>query len=167
MADPELLIDEFERIRDAVYPAVSGLSYDELLYRPDDESNSISWLIWHLTRVQDHVASLLSGRDDAWTANGWFERFGLALDPSDTGYGHDPETVGKVVANAKTLLDYFEDVHQRTVALLRSLDDKALSVTLDATPRPRTVASRLVEVIIDDLQHVGQAAYVRGLLQRR
>jgi hypothetical protein len=29
------------------------------------------------------------------------------------------------------------------------------------------VRVRLVSVIADDLQHVGQAAYVRGILQRR
>lgn len=167
MADAELLVEGFERIRDAVYPAVSGLSFDELAYRPDRQSNSISWLIWHLTRVQDRVTSVLSGSEEVWTANGWFERFGLALDPSDTGYGHDPETVGTVTASAKTLLDYFEDVHERTIALLRSFDDEALSIELEGTPRPRTVGSRLVEVVVDDLQHVGQAAYVRGLLQRR
>jgi uncharacterized damage-inducible protein DinB len=158
MPSSEVLIDEFERIRDAVYPAVSGLSVEELAYRPDSQSNSIAWLMWHLTRVQDQV----------WLANGWFERFALPLDRSDTGYGHDPETVGAVTSSAAPLLDYFEDVHQRTVSWVRSLDDAALSRVLDqANLPPATVESRLVGVIVDDLQHAGQAAYVRGLVHRR
>lgn len=168
MPGSEVLIDEFERIRDAVYPAVSGLSVEELAYRPDSQSNSIAWLMWHLTRVQDQAVSALSGTEPVWLANGWFERFALPLDPSDTGYGHDPETVGTVTSSAAPLLDYFEDVHQHTVSWVRSLDGTALSRVLDqASLPPATVESRLVGVIVDDLQHAGQAAYVRGLVHRR
>ncbi|HLW45589.1 MAG TPA: DinB family protein [Acidimicrobiales bacterium] len=167
MGKAELLIDQFERIRDAVYPAVNALSFEELTYRPDVESNSISWLVWHLTRVQDSVVSSLTGRESVWTADGWFDRFGLALDQTDTGYGHDPETVGKVTSAAKPLLDYFEDVHQRTVDWLATLDDAALSKVLDETSiPPSTVETKLNAVIADDFQHAGQAAYVRGLVQR-
>jgi hypothetical protein len=168
MASKELLIDEFERIRDAVHPAVNGLSVEELTYRPDSESNSIAWLTWHLTRVQDQALSSLAGREELWTENGWYERFALPLEPSDTGFGHDPATVGTVVAAAALLLDYFEDVHRRTVTWLGSFDDGGLSKVLDDTGIvPITVESKLVGVIVDDLQHVGQSAYVRGLVQRR
>jgi len=168
VSEADLLIDLFERIRDAVYPAVNALSVDELAYRPDDQSNSISWLVWHLTRVQDQAVSSFMGREPVWTSDGWFDRFALQLDPGDTGAGHDPATVAKVSSAAGPLLDYFEDVHQRTVAWLRSLDDGALSKVLDdAAVPPVTVGSKLDAVIADDLQHVGQAAYVRGIVQRR
>ena len=168
MTKADVLVDQFERIRDAVYPAVNALSFEELAYRPDEQSNSISWLVWHLTRVQDQTVSALMGEEPVWTADGWFDRFALALDPSDTGFGHDPATVGTVTSAATPLLDYFEDVHQRTVGWLSSLDDTALSKVLDDTGHPPvTVESKLNAVIADDLQHVGQAAYVRGLVQRR
>jgi uncharacterized damage-inducible protein DinB len=168
MSRAELLVDQFERVRDAVYPAVNGLSFDELAYRPDDQSNSIAWLAWHLARVQDQVVSSLSGEEPVWTHNGWFERFALELEPTDTGYGHDPAMVGEVTSAAAPLLDYFEDVHERTVAWLRSLDDAALAVVVDETTvPPSTVESKLVDAIVDDLQHVGQAAYLRGMVQRR
>jgi uncharacterized damage-inducible protein DinB len=168
MGKADLLIDQFERLRDALYPAVNALSFEELAYRPDEQSNSISWLVWHLTRVQDQVVASLMGQDPIWTTNGWFERFALALDPADTGIGHDPSAVGKVTSSAEPLLGYFEDVHQRTVGWLRSLDDDALSKVLDGTSVPPvTVEGRLDQVVVDDLQHVGQAAYVRGLVARR
>ena len=100
MTSTDLLLDAFERIRDAVQPAVNGLSPDELSFRPDDESNSIAWLVWHLTRIQgDHVAGLADG-EQVWTAQGWAERFALPLDPSDTGYGRDPDMVAAVTADA-------------------------------------------------------------------
>jgi len=164
----DLLTDAFERIRDAVHPAVNGLTPEELAFRPDAESNSIAWLVWHLTRIQDdHVAGLHDGRQ-RWTTQGWADLFDLPLDPGDTGYGHDPETVGLVVADAHALLDYYEDVHQRTLEFVAGLSESDLERVVDERwDPPVTMRVRLVSVIADDLQHVGQAAYVRGILQRQ
>jgi hypothetical protein len=164
----DLLVDAFERIRDAVYPAVTGLSAPELAYRPDDESNSIAWLIWHLTRIQDdHMAGLHKGAQ-VWEEGGWAERYGLPFDPSDTGYGHGPDQVAEVVVDADALLGYYESVHQRTVAFLGSLGEDDLGRVVDRRWDPHvTMSVRLMSVVADDLQHVGQAAYVRGLLLRR
>ena len=168
MTSSDLLADAFERVRDAVHPAVNGLAPDELAFRPDAESNSIAWLVWHLTRIQDdHVAGLDDGRQ-RWTTQGWVERFALPLDPGDTGYGHDPATVALVTADAPTLLDYYEDVHQRTLRFVSTLSESDLERMVDDSwDPPVTVRIRLVSVIADDLQHVGQAAYVRGILQGR
>jgi len=164
----DLLIDAFERIRDGVHPAANGLALEELTYRPDAESNSIAWLVWHLTRIQDdHVAGLRGGAQ-RWHAAGWSERFALPLDPGDTGYGHDPDQVGLVVAPAALLLDYFEDVHETTRTYLRTLSEDDLGRVVDTRwDPPVTAGMRLVSVVADDLQHVGQAAYVRGLVHRR
>src|SRR6202035_2500302 len=118
MTSTELLVDAFERIRDAVYPAVNGLSREELAFRPDSESNSIAWLVWHLTRIQDDHVAGLDGREQVWISAGWVDRFALPLDPADTGYGHDPDAVAVVTADGHLLLEYFEDVHARTLELL-------------------------------------------------
>jgi hypothetical protein len=168
MLSTDLLVDAFERIRDAVYPAVGGLSPAELAFRPDAESNSIAWLVWHLTRIQDdHVAGVADG-DQVWTGAGWAERFHLPLDLSDTGYGHDPDTVAVVIADASMLLGYFEDVHHKTLGFVQSLAESDLTKVVDAQwDPPVTLGVRLVSVIVDDLQHVGQAAYLRGIVQRR
>jgi hypothetical protein len=164
----ELLVDAFQRVRDGVHPATNGLTPEELAWRPDPEANSIAWLVWHLTRIQDDHVSGLAGRPQAWTGGGWFERFGLPLDPADTGYGHDPETVGAVRADARTLLDYFEEVHEHTLDYLGTVTDDDLARVVDGSwDPPVTAGVRLVSVVVDDLQHVGQAAYVRGILQRR
>jgi uncharacterized damage-inducible protein DinB len=164
----DLLEDAFERIRDAVHPAVSGLSLEELTFRPDDESNSIAWLVWHLTRIQDDHIAKLDGREQVWTANGWAERFALPLDEADTGYGHDPDMVPLVTAEASSLIGYFEDVHQATLGFLRTLEEADLTRVVDPSwDPPVTMGVRLVSVVVDDLQHVGQAAYTRGIVQRR
>ena len=167
MASSDVLVDAFERIRDAVNPAVNGLSAEQLAFRPDGESNSIGWLVWHLTRIQDDHVAGLHGGEQVWTAGGWSERFALPLDPSDTGYGHGPDDVAKVTADSALLLGYFEEVHENTVAYLRTLSDADLEQVIDPSwDPPVTVGIRLVSVIADDLQHVGQAAYVRGVVQR-
>lgn len=168
MSSIDLLTDAFERIRDEVHPAVNGLSLDELAFRPDGESNSIAWLVWHLTRIQDDHVAGLDGSEQVWTADGWVDRFALPLDPTDTGYGHGPEDVAAVTAADLLLLGYFEDVHDKTLRFVRSLSEADLSRVVDTSwDPPVTVSIRLVSVIADDLQHVGQAAYVRGMLQRR
>jgi uncharacterized damage-inducible protein DinB len=168
MTSTELLVDAFERIRDAVHPAVNGLSRDELAFRPEDNSNSIAWLVWHLTRIQDDHVAGLDGREQVWTANGWAERFALSLDLSDTGYGHGPEHVAMVTGDDLSLLGYFEDVHDKTLEFVRTLADEDLSRVVDRSwDPPVTMRVRLMSVIADDLQHAGQAAYVRGILQQR
>ena len=110
----------------------------------------------------------MRGAGQAWTEGGWYERFALPLDASDTGYGHDPERVAAVTADALTLLGYYEDVHSHTLEFVRSLSEDDLTRIVDRRwDPPVTMGVRLVSVIEDDLQHVGQAAYVRGILQRR
>jgi len=168
MNSTDVLVDAFLRIRDAVYPAANGLSPEELVFRPDAESNSIAWLVWHLSRIQDDAVADLDGGEQVWTSGGWAERFGLPLEASDTGYGHDPDQVAKVTADASSLLGYFEAVHERTMGFVESLKDDDLERVVDRSwDPPVTIGVRLVSVIADDLQHAGQAAYVRGILQRR
>jgi hypothetical protein len=168
MTSTDLLIDAFERIRDAVHPAVNGLSPDELAFRIDDQSNSIAWLVWHLTRIQDDHVAGLDGSAQVWDSGGWADKFALPLDSTDTGYGHGPEDVAAVRAEAPLLLGYFEDVHDKTVQFLATLSEGDLDRVVDRSwDPPVTVSIRLVSVIADDLQHVGQAAYVRGIVQQR
>jgi Protein of unknown function (DUF664) len=164
----ELLEDAFGRVREAVHGAVEGLSDDDLCARIDGSSNSIAWLVWHLTRVQDDHVSEVAGTDQLWTSSGWRVRFGLPLEPVDTGYGHSSEQVGLVAADAATLLGYFDSVHEATLPFVRGLGDADLDRVVDeGWDPPVTLGVRLVSVADDDLEHAGQAAFVRGVLDRR
>jgi uncharacterized damage-inducible protein DinB len=168
MTGTEVLLDAFGRIGGAVHDAVDGLSEEELSYRFDEGSNSIAWLVWHLTRIQDdHVASVAS-TEQVWTSAGWVERFGLALPIADTGFGHRPEQVATVVADAGTLLGYYDAVETATLAFVRGLTDGDLDRVVDKRwDPPVTLGVRLVSVIGDDISHAAQAAYVRGVIERR
>ncbi|WP_344277311.1 mycothiol transferase [Actinomadura napierensis] len=168
MTSAQLLTDAFDRIQEVVHAAADGLGPDQLAYRADAEANSIAWLVWHLTRVQDDHIADAAGTAQVWTSDGWADRFKLPLDPSETGYGHDPDQVAAVrVESAELLTGYHDAVHDRTLEYVGALTDKDLERVVDtAWDPPVTLAVRLISVISDDLQHAGQAAYVRGLLQR-
>ena len=162
-----LLVDAFGRIREAVHGAVEGLGREQLTYRVDPEANTIAWLVWHLTRIQDDHVAHLAGTGQAWRDEGWFERSGLPFGRDEHGYGHTSDQVAAVDVPAELLLGYHDAVHQRTVAYLEGLEDSAYDDVVDRSwDPPVTRAVRLVSVVEDDLQHVGQAAFLRGVVER-
>ena len=166
MDQSDLLIDAFGRLPATVRRTVRDLDADALNHRPYPEGNSISWLIWHLGRVEDAQIADVAGQEQAWTADGWAERVGLPLPVEDTGYGHTAEQVAQVrVASAKTLLDYYDDVHSRTEAFVSGLSAQDLDRVVDrGWDPPVTLGVRLVSILADCLEHAGQAAYLRGLV---
>jgi uncharacterized damage-inducible protein DinB len=165
----DVLIDALGRVEESMRLALDGLTVEHLVLRPAESANSIAWLAWHLTRVQDGHVSDLAGRPQAWIADGWHARFNRPADPDDTGFGNTPEQVGRLrPESARVLLDYYAAVHQRSVDYVRGLSSTDLDRVIDeAWDPPVTVGVRLVSVVNDCTQHVGQMAYVRGLLEER
>ena len=163
-----VLIDAFDRIKEDVDRAVRGLDTAALTFRPDPAANTIAWLVWHLTRVQDDHVSEIAGHPQAWVSDGWAKRLGMASEPANTGYGHSADQVAAVRAEAGLLVAYHHAVHERTVAYLNTIDAAELDRIIDVRwDPPVSVGVRLVSVIDDDMQHAGQAAYVRGSFERR
>jgi uncharacterized damage-inducible protein DinB len=167
MQSRDLLLYAYEQIQGTLRRAVDGLSADQLTARVGPEANTIAWLAWHLLRVQDDHVAEVAGSEQVWTADGWADRFDLPFDDSATGYGFSPDDVAAVrVDSPDLLLGYATAVHERTADFLRVLSDDDLDRVVDENwDPPVTLGVRLVSVLSDDLQHVGQAAYVRGLLE--
>ncbi|MGH7911541.1 MAG: mycothiol transferase [Candidatus Dormibacteraceae bacterium] len=161
----EVLQDAFDRVRDETRQVLAGLTREQLIARPAAQVNTVAWLVWHLVRVQDDHVSEVAGRPQTWIAGGWAKRFALPFEDSATGYGQSAQEVGQVQVDADLLQGYLDATHAATSEFLRDLTDRDLDRIVDRrwTP-PVTLGVRLVSVIADDLQHVGQAAYVRGLL---
>jgi uncharacterized damage-inducible protein DinB len=168
MNTADLLADAFDRVRETVHGVVDGLTPEQLAARVDGAANSIAWLVWHLTRVQDDHIAEVAGTGQVWTTRGWAERFGLPLPTSATGYGHDADDVAAVRVDSPELLTgYYDEVHERTLAYVRGLTDADLDRVVDrAWTPPVTLGARLVSVVNDDTQHAGQAAFVRGIVLR-
>lgn len=171
MSSAELLTDAFGRIRETVGAVVPGLTPAQLAERLDADANPISWLIWHLSRVQDDHIAAAFGVEQVWTDGGWAARFGLAADSVEIGYGHTSgrvaEVAAKISAAGELLVEYHEAVYEQTIAQVSAITDADLSRVVDKswTP-PVTLAVRLVSVVNDATQHVGQAAFIRGVLRR-
>jgi hypothetical protein len=164
----ELLIDDFGRIQGMVHRAVAGLTPSDLAFRPDSHANSIAWLVWHLTRIQDDHVADVAGTEQVWTGQHWDERFGLPFDAGATGYGQSSDEVAAVRAGVDELLGYHDAVHEETVRFVSGLRPADLERIVDESwDPPVSLGVRLVSVVTDDVAHAGQAAYVRGLLERR
>ena len=118
-----LLLDSFDRIHEVVHHTVDGLSADHLTHRPDGRGNSIAWLVWHLTRIQDDHVAEVAGTEQVWTAKGYAADFGLPFDAADTGYGHGPEDVAAVRVSAEQLTAYLDAVHEATRTYVATLAD--------------------------------------------
>lgn len=168
METRHVLADGFARIRQGVHRVTEGLDAEALVYRPDPDANSIAWLVWHATRVQDDHVSEIAGREQAWTSDGWAERLGLPFPRRDTGYGHTTEQVAAVrVDGPELLVGYHDAVVQRTFEYLDTITAPELDRIVDRSwDPPVTVGVRLVSVLEDQMQHLGQASYVRGMFER-
>jgi hypothetical protein len=169
MTSSELLVDAFGRIRATVHEAVRGLTPEQLAVRLDPDANSIAWLVWHLTRIQDDHIAAAADVEQVWTSAGWFERFALPFDPRATGYAHSSTDVAAVtVASGDLLVGYYDAVHEQAIRFVEGLTDPELDRIVDeAWDPPVTLGVRLVSVINDNDQHAGQAAFVHGIALRR
>lgn len=162
----QILVDAFGRVRELVIDLTDGLTEEVATYRPDPGANSIAWLIWHLSRIQDDHVADLAQVEQVWPE--WRERFALPFGKWTTGYGQGPEEVAAVRVGGDLLSGYHQAVHELTMRYVDSITTTELERIVDTRwDPPVTAAVRLVSVIGDTLQHLGQAAYVRGLAQRR
>ncbi len=165
----DVLSDAYSRIRQTVHTAVEGIPNQGLTFRPEADANSVAWLVWHLTRVQDDHVSEIAGKEQAWVSDGWAARFGMEPDPHITGYGHTSSQVAALSPDSpETLLGYHDSVMDRTMEYLSTVDAQELDRIIDRSyDPPVTVGVRLVSVISDNIQHAGQARYVRGIVDRQ
>jgi hypothetical protein len=163
-----LLLELYGRIPPLARVAVDGLDVDRLVERPAPGANTIAWLVWHTARIQDHHVAEILGAEQVWVGDGWAARFGLSPDPANTGYGHSPEEVAGVRPDGpQVLIDYLGAVDARTRTMLAGLVAADLDRIVDRRwDPPVTLGVRLVSIAGDALEHLGQAAYVRGLLER-
>lgn len=171
MKSADLLADAFGRIRETVRDVAGDLPPDQLAVRIETDANPVSWLIWHLTRVQDdHVAAAFDV-PQVWATGKWAARFGLPEETMEIGYGHSSSQVAAVtgaVSSADLLIDYHEATYQQTLKHLSGITDADLDRIVDRSwDPPVTLGVRLISVIDDGAQHAGQAAFVRGCVLRQ
>lgn len=158
-----LLTEGFGRITELYDGVADGLDDDALHHRPGGTGNPVGWLLWHLARVQDDHVAHLADQPQVWEQ--WQERFGLPNGTDDIGYGHTSEQVDAIrIPDVSLLVDYHHEVTLATARYLETVDEAELDREVDQRwDPPVTAGQRLISIQGDCLQHLGQAAYVKGL----
>ena len=163
----ELLTDAFGRIGQGVHRVVDGADRELLTFRADAEANTIAWLVWHLSRGQDAQIADAYGTDQVWTSSGWSRRFALPFPDSATGYGHTAADVAAVDVSAELLAGYCDATQEVTLGLLATTTAEDLGRVIDERwDPPVTLGVRLNSILADDVKHLGQAEFVKGIAQR-
>ncbi len=164
----EIFINGLEDILGEMEHILSGLTNEDLSWQPRPDCNSIGWLAWHLTRVEDDHIAYIMDKEQLWTKEGWHEKFDRPADAKDRGFGHTPEQVANFKCpDVQTFLDYHKAVFERAKNYLLSRSETDFDRPLDQYWQgiPVKVGWRLTSTLEDCLEHVGQMAYIRGLLQ--
>ncbi len=164
----DLLIDSLGRVRDTAHRVLDDTPDTLLATAPAPGTNTVAWLVWHLTRGVDAQVAGAFGYDAAWEAGGWRERFALPLPADAHGYGMSFDEVLLVQASTEHLRGYLDAAFAAAEDALREVTDADLDRVVDEHwDPPVTLAVRLVSVVNDCTQHAGQAAYASGILSRR
>ncbi len=161
----QAVLDRNEAI---LFEALDGLDAQELHRQPGPDSNPIGWLMWHLTRVQDNHLSAMEGTEHVWVSGRWYERFRRSDDASDRGRGHTSDEVREFRSpDVDVLLGYYKAVRGRTDAFLDAVSAEDLDKPVQNLAGDGTVPMRvrLEMTVVDNIQHSGQIAYLRGLLK--
>lgn len=166
MPDTTTSLIALTRNWDMVSGAVDGLDDAALSQRPNDQSNSMSWLIWHMSRVVDRfIHSRLKDEPQLWTDGGWSGRFGMAADPDEFGIGWTSDQVGAWQAPPQdVLMGYYAAVNGAASEYIQGLGASDLERRI-ATPNPpgtQSVAEALGILVWDNIVHGGQVAFLRG-----
>jgi uncharacterized damage-inducible protein DinB len=166
MSATQTTVSALERNWQMVLEAVSEVDEATMTARPNDDSNSMSWLIWHMTRVADRFIHFrLMSKPQIWTEGAWHEKFKMAANSDDFGMGWSNEQAAAWEAPSKdVLLDYFNTVNTAVGAYLQSLSEADLAREIPFPVAPDTIAvgDALGVLVWDNIVHGGQVAYLRG-----
>jgi hypothetical protein len=166
MSDVATTILALQRNWDMVTSAVEGVDDETLGRMPNDASNSMAWLVWHMTRVADRfIYGRFQDADQLWTAGGWEEKFGMDAGPDEFGMGWSTEQVANWdVPSRDVLVGYYDAVNTATRDYINGLDGDGLERQVPAAAPGTTmsVADALGILVWDNIVHGGQVAYIRG-----
>ncbi len=144
-----------ERLRD-------GVTDEQFYYQPTDDTNSIAWLVWHLSRWRDRTSAIVSGDTEVWISEGWSQRFGMSEDR--TGLGDTPEQVSDFRPSRDLVLSYADAAHRAIIDRVSKLPANQMDEQVEGLPgEPRPAWRVLAGVIGDSTEHVGQINYLRGM----
>ena len=164
----QMLSDGYAGVLRTLDYTLAGLTVDDLDWQPKPDCNSIGWVVWHLTRLQDKTVSDFTGEAQLWIKEGWHKKFNRPADAKDTGGRMKPEELPTFKSPpVDVLMGYFKAVLARSQKYFATLKPADLDKIVEGTPfpKPPTRGGLLLIIMGDGLQHAGQASYIRGMRQ--
>ena len=164
----DLVTQNFDSTLGVLELTLKGLNQADLNWQPKSDCNSIGWTTWHVSRFLDMGFSTLTGEEQLWIKDGWCEKFSRPADPADTGGRNTPDQVAAFMSPAPdTLIGYYRAVLEKAQNYLITLNSPDFDRKIDdrfSHVLPN-VGSRIIRTLPELHQHLGQIAYIRGLLQ--
>ena len=160
----EFAVATLEAANRSVKRATAGLTHEQLYFRPSADTNSIGWLLWHLSRWKDRNSAEMADEQQVWVSQGWHASFGI--DAERTGFGDTLDQVAAFHVDENLLFGYVEAAHQATVERISRIPQDWFTRLINYAPgaEPRAAWRALVGTLMDATEHTGQIAYLRGLI---
>jgi uncharacterized damage-inducible protein DinB len=141
--------------------ALDELAQDEVAWRPTNSSNSIAFILWHMTRAEDiFINRVMQGKRELYEAEGWDEKLGT---PTKTYQYTEEELQAWPVPKVELLKEYTNSVRERTLTFLKPITSKKLSEVPMPERSPLSIGAMLSHLCNEIAMHAGQIAYLRGM----
>ena len=164
MADfRKVVFSALEEYSSDLWKKVDGLTKEEIRWQPSLGSNDIQWNVWHMIRVEDTwVNKRLKSEEEIWITNGWHKRFGMKT--TDHGARQSPDEVRSIpTLKTEELKEYFLEVRKSTLEFVQQMDQNQLEKVY--TENGKTGAWIIGHLLVEESQHLGQIAYIRGIIR--
>jgi hypothetical protein len=159
----EAMVKSLEQSQGYLNKTLDGLTQEEAAWSPAAESNSMAFILWHVTRVEDFFVNRVILRQvELYEAEGWREKLGTPA--KNTGFEYTLEQLRAwPVPKLEILRGYVDSVRKSTLALLRSIAPEKLSELARPDRSPDSIGDILCRITTEIALHVGQIAYIRGI----
>ncbi len=157
----------------------------QMRQRPHPKLNSLAWLFWHISRIEDIAMNLIIA-ERAQVLDDWAARFNVTRLDAATSMNDDEVSEFTTQINISEVLSYREAVGRQTIEIVSHLKPEVLDGMIDTdliqrvrqtgaiSPSGEWVYQRWLgkpkiftlthTVLAHSLQHLGQADIIRGLL---
>ena len=115
----QFIVQQLEAQYRTIQQAIGDLTDEQLYHQPTADTNSVGWLMWHLSRWRDSLSAAITGGQQVWVSEGWAVRYGLS--ETGTGLGDTPEQVTAFRVSRDLLVGYVDAAHRETVARISQL----------------------------------------------
>ncbi len=155
------ILNSLEQSQGYLTEALDGLTQEEAAWSPGVECNSITFILWHLSRVEDFfVNRVIQRQKELYEAENWQEKLGTPV----KAYQYTVEELQAWPApKLEVLREYANSVREKTLALIQSIPPEKLSELARPDRPPDTIGGILGRISTEIAMHVGQIAYLRGV----